>query len=276
MGGQTPAVPRRRLHPNPIALWAAGLKTPARFGDNDARLEQPGGVDTPQGQDGWNVGLDFANFRHLAELLGEGKFALPRHVCRNSWFDCGPIEPFQIHRLAISAHGGPGLLDVDGVFEGAAEADAAPQDDPRFLTAATVRSGRFERELALLERSFHDNAIVFWMGCRVAAGAPGEALLKSLSERWSGVRVAAISSIGSIDTGRQSKDGSQATSSYPGMRDTRYPNHKVPGMPARDYEYKSTWDDLKLLPWASERSRHVKVAFRGVLLTSKPEPPPVF
>jgi len=135
---------------------------------------------------------------------------------------------------------------------------------------------RFEREFALIERCFHDNAIVFLMGCRIAAGPPGEALLKALSVRWSGARIAAISSIGYIDASWQSKPQSKGTRTYPGMRDTQYPNHKVPGGPPRDYEYKKIWNDLERLPWASERSPHVKVAFRGVLLTQKPEPAPVF
>src|SRR5690606_14026599 len=146
MAGQSPAVPPRRFHFNPIALWAAGRHTPARFGDNDGRLPEAGRGDTPEGQDGWDVALDFANFRHLAELLGEGKFLLPSHVCRNHWFDCGSVEPHQIRRLAISAHGGPGVVDVDGVFESARDADVAPLDDPRLLTASTIASGRFERD----------------------------------------------------------------------------------------------------------------------------------
>ncbi len=55
-----------------------------------------------------------------------------------------------------------------------------------------------------------------------------------------------------------------------------YPNHKVPGMPTRDYETLAVWNDLTRLPWASENSPHAKVAFKGVLITNRPEPAPVF
>ena len=42
-------------------------------------------------------------------------------------------------------------------------------------------------------RRFHDNTIVFLMGCRIAAGVEGDTFLQALSKRWDGVRVASIS-----------------------------------------------------------------------------------
>src|SRR6185437_11881029 len=70
-------------HPNPINLWAAGIGTPLRFDDNDARLPNQGGGDQTFGQDAWQVGLDFKDFAHLGDLLGGGQFSLPNFVCKN-------------------------------------------------------------------------------------------------------------------------------------------------------------------------------------------------
>jgi hypothetical protein len=117
-------------HPVPVRLWAAGIKTPLRYDNKDARLDEDdrGQGDKPYGQDGWQVGLDYANFEDLGEKLGNGKFILPSFINEPSdWLgwhgveklkagftDYGPVEENQIERLAIFAHGAPGGLDIDG------------------------------------------------------------------------------------------------------------------------------------------------------------------
>jgi hypothetical protein len=50
---------------------------------------------------------------------------------------------------------------------------------------------------------------------------------------WDGARVAAISTIGFQDGSRQSKLAQQGSAAFPGMRDTQFTNHKVPGGPTR-------------------------------------------
>ncbi|HYP75020.1 MAG TPA: hypothetical protein VER12_03660 [Polyangiaceae bacterium] len=276
MADETPAVKPRRLHPNPLAVWTACLKTPQRFSDLDGRLPQPNGGDLPIGQDGWSVAFDFSNFADLADKLSGGTFNMPSHVCGNALFSCPPLEQNQVFRLAITVHGAPGVADVDGVFASAAAANVATQDDDRFLNVATLKSGKFDASLSKIEQCFHDNTIVFLMGCRIAAGVEGNTFLQALSQRWDGVRVAAISTIGFSDGARQAKFASQGSASYPGMRDTRFTNHKVQGGPTRDFETLAVWNDLKRLPWAGERSPHVKIAFRGVLIKRTPEPVGVF
>ena len=218
MADETPAVKPRRLHPNPLAVWTACLKTPQRFSDLDGRLPQPNGGDLPIGQDGWSVAFDFGNFADLADKLSGGTFNMPSHVCGNALFSCPPLEQNQVFRLAITVHGAPGVADVDGVFASAAAANVATQDDDRFLNVATLKSGKFDASLSKIEQCFHDNTIVFLMGCRIAAG----------------------------------------------------------GRPTRDFETLAVWNDLKRLPWASERSPHAKIAFRGVLIKRTPEPVGVF
>src|SRR6478735_1575479 len=203
MADETPAVKPRRLHPNPLAVWTACLKTPQRFSDLDGRLPQPNGGDLPIGQDGWSVAFDFSNFADLADKLSGGTFNMPSHVCGNALFSCPPLEQNQVFRLAITVHGAPGVADVDGVFASAAAANVATQDDDRFLNVATLKSGKFDASLSKIEQCFHDNTIVFLMGCRIAAGVEGNTFLQALSQRWDGVRVAAISTIGFSDGARQ-------------------------------------------------------------------------
>ena len=110
------------------------------------------------------------------------------------------------------------------------------------------------------------------MGCRIGFGVQGDTFLEALSRRWDGARVAAISTTGFQDGGRQSKFASQGTASFPGMRDFRFTNHQQRGAPPRDFEKLAVWNDLKRLPSVSEHSPHVKVALRRVLIKRTPEP----
>jgi hypothetical protein len=256
--------PVRYLNPNPIAIWCCGKNAPLRMDDEDARLPNPGGGDQTFGQDRWKVGIDFANFRHLAEMLGGITYELPRFVCGNYLSRCGKIQENQIYRLAIMAHGGGGYVDIDCRFGSAVDGEQPLHQDPRFLNTSTF--GKYSYELDLIERSLHERAKVFFMGCRIAAGAEGEDFLKQLSLRWRKKEtfVIAITTIGY--SGAQSKPGTYGASCYPGMRDTNYSNHKQPGMPTRDYEKAEYWNDLTKLPWASEVSPHAKIAFNGVLI----------
>ena len=264
------------MRANPLAVWTAGAQTPLPFSDLDGRLLQPNAGDTPSGQDGWPVAFSFGNFADLAAKLSGGTFSMPSHVCGNTLFSCPPIESNQVFRLAITVHGAPGVVDVDGVFASPAAADVATQDDDRFLNVSTLKSGKFDDSLAKIESCFHDSTIVFLMGCRIAAGVEGDTFLEALSRRWDGARVAAISTIGFSDGARQAKLGQAGSSAFPGMRDTQFTNHKVQGGPTRDFETLAVWNNLRRLPWASEKSPHIKIAFRGVLIKRTPEPVGVF
>lgn len=114
MSDSSPVFAKRFRHPRPISLWSAnGINAPLNHSDNDARLPEPGQGDKPIGQDGWEAALEFSNFADLANKLTSSADELPEFVCGNWIFDCGPVDPYQIRRLAILAHGGPGLLDVN-------------------------------------------------------------------------------------------------------------------------------------------------------------------
>jgi hypothetical protein len=280
MAGETPAVAQKRFHDNPINVWTAGIKTPLRHYDRDARLPDPGLGDKAFGQDGWTVAFEFSNFADLANKLGKGAFSLPPFVCKNYISDCGPIEEFQVVRLAIVAHGAPGAVDVDGIFKSAADADEAdknvpPTLNPRLLNILTLKSGKYQKKIDLIRRCLHDRSKVFLMGCRIASGTEGKEFLIALSEQWPGTEVVAISTIGYQDGAKQSKTGSTGSSSYPGMRDTTYTSHKKPGFPIRDYEKLDVWNNLKKLPWVNigpgrPTSPHVTVAFNGFIIPHKP------
>jgi hypothetical protein len=277
MSELTPVFGARHRHPRPVRLWATnGVNGPIRNTEADARLPKPGAGDTPQGQDRWHAALEFNKLAHLAELVTTDAYELPSHVCGNWYFDCNAIDPFQLEALAIVGHGGPGLLDVDARLSRPSDGeDSILQTMSGYLTAHTLRSGEYDDAIRKIGTRLHDNSVVYLLGCRVAAEELGEEFLKLVSLRWTRSRIVAISSIGYCGSG-QLKLGSTASDSYPGMRDTRYSNHKVVGGPTRDYEYPKVWNDLGVLPWASERSPHAKVAYRGVLITNRGEPAPVF
>jgi len=84
-GGWAKSTPASNLvngrHLNPINVWAAGIGTPLRFSDSDARLPEQGGGDRAFGQDNWLIGVDFANFADLANKLGGGQLDLPSFAC---------------------------------------------------------------------------------------------------------------------------------------------------------------------------------------------------
>ncbi len=273
MTGMTPAVPlkrSKRFHTNPINVWTGCRNTPLLHHDRDGRLPEPGEGDKPFGQDGWHVAFEFADFKDLANKLGNGAFDLPPFVCKNWILDCGPIEEFQVGRLAISAHGAPGAMDVDGVFSSASDPEGQKNPahkDSRLLNVKTLKSGKYQKEIDLIKRCLHRNSKVFLMGCRIGHSKVGMEFLKALSKKWPMATLIAITTIGFSHGARQQKPDDIA-SAFPGMRDTKYMNHKKPGFPARDYEKLKIWNDLKRLPWVqySPPSPHTVIVQDGLIL----------
>src|ERR1700679_544302 len=92
-----------------LAIWASGSNAPLSVCE-DARLR--GGTewqDATYGQAGWDWGINFADFADLVQKL---QGSTPSLTCGNSWFDCDPIKPGELVRLAINCHGGPGIVDI--------------------------------------------------------------------------------------------------------------------------------------------------------------------
>jgi hypothetical protein len=252
-------------HLRPVHLWAAGIKTPLRHLDGDGRLEE-GERNTDQlyGQNNWHVALEFKDFAHLADLLGGGAFNLPSFVCGNTTFDCGPIEENQIARLAICAHGAPGAIDMDGI----AGKDLMSGDtDPTLMNEMTL--SRYLADFAKIERVLQPRSKVFFVSCITGADVVGENFLKAISLVWAAkeIMVFGFRSVLYAGPGKaQERLTLTSTSScYPGVRETHYSNLKMGGAP-RYYEVMSSWNDLVVLPWASEHTPHAVMAYKGFIL----------
>lgn len=266
-------------HLVPVRIWAAGIKTPLRFDDKDVRLEEEdrNQGDKTYGQDGWDVGLDFANFEDLGEKLGNKKFILPSFIdeprdwrgehgfkkLKNVFSDYGPIEENQITRLAIFAHGAPGGLDIDGSV--GRDMDGAVATDPTMLNVTTI--GKYSKQFDQIQKVLAFRAKVFFMCCLTGAETVGDEFLKAVSVRWQDKEITVIGfrSVLYCNGAAQAKKGSSGSSAFPGARETHYSNNKVVGAPTRYYEG-TGWNDLTTLPWASERTPHATQAFKGFIL----------
>lgn len=248
-------------HLNPINVWAAGIGTPLRFADGDARLPEQGGGDRVFGQDNWLLGVDFANFADLANKLGGGQLELPSFACKNWISSCGPIEENQIQRLAILAHGGPGGVDIDNTV--GRDMDTSVATDTRMLNASTI--SKYAAQFDQLMHVLAYRAKVFFMCCLTGAGTEGDEFLKAVSLRWESKEILVVGYKSVLYCGMQNKKGSAGASCYPGARETHYSNNKQGGGP-RYYETSEGWNNLSVLPWATESTPHATIAFRGILL----------
>ena len=97
---------------NGLRVWASGPISPVPI-CADARTPGPSGASYPggteQGQFGWDIGLGFLNTGDLADKLAQVVSSNGRGI----------------DRLAITVHGTPGHLDVDGkIGAGALSASA--------------------------------------------------------------------------------------------------------------------------------------------------------
>jgi hypothetical protein len=231
---------------NSVAIWASGTSSPHSC-DPDPRLPS----DTPKGQAGWDMGIKFSSFADLAKQL---------HGNREAHLDGGsPILDHQVSRLALVAHGAPGIVDVDQRTTG-----TQGQPIPAHAVSLTVaRLGAYAAELDAIARALRNDSVVILASCQAGDGKEGEALLKALSRRWPTTFVVGLRSLAAVPNGNR-KPGSILM--FAGVRDTKYPNGaKAPGT-VRDYENPKMIADLNALPWMSESSRHATVARDGNII----------
>lgn len=256
-----PTVDLPGTHPRPFTLWAAGTATPDTVAD-DPRLPNPGAGDTPEGQDGWDMGLNYNSLRRLARLIG-GDLELPERL------GGGQIGNNQLRRLGIVAHGAPGVLDVDQ----RTRSNTFGAVDPDPLTSLTFDTfGSFRPDLELLGEGLARNAVVVFGACRLAerkldpSGFDGEELLKAISRLWKTVTLVAIRTIATTTTtNRHSIPLSNPKRTFAGMRDTRHPRGNQTGA-AREADTVSLWNDLNFLPWLSETSPHATLVRDGSVI----------
>ncbi|HEU5072933.1 MAG TPA: hypothetical protein VFU02_02145 [Polyangiaceae bacterium] len=254
-----PVLPGR--HPRPFSLWAAGSATPDTVAE-DPRLPNPGGGDTPEGQDGWDMGLNYSSLRQLARLLG-GDLDLPERL------GGGKIGRHQLRRLGIVAHGAPGVLDVDQ-RAGRGAFGAVDPDNANSLTIDTFDS--FRGELELIGESLARDAVVVFGACRLAERRPGkggfdgEELLKTISGLWKTATLVAIRTIATTTTtNRHRVPGTSPSQTFAGIRDTRHPRSNQTGA-AREADTVALWNDLSVLPWLSETSPHATLVRDGSVI----------
>ena len=219
-----------------VNVWAESRDVPNSV-CSDARLaagsagpiEYPEG--SPHGQAGWDIGLRFEDLKDLAKKLGGVK-----------------KTNGAIGRLAIHAHG-----QMNGVLyvEGAA----------REKNALTPESLQVNKEaLNVIGSCIPAGGIVLLMGCIAGLGPGGSRLVKGLSKLWPGISVVAFTTIGYVNTADMLR---KSRCTEPGMRDTRSSNPTDPATQER--VYKAQWNDLRKLPWQSEKSDSAKIAVNGAI-----------
>jgi hypothetical protein len=205
-------------------------------------------------QDGWDVGVNYGlgpgALRALTNKIAPGTFALPSYV------GGGVMQAHQIKRLAIVAHGAPGIMDVDqessGGFGVHVPVEAKSLSVPRLSV--------YSREIADLADLLDRDSVVLLAACNVGDSTAGENLLKQLSDKWPSTKVVGIRSLGAVPVGNI-KPGLHAM--FAGLRDTRYQNGNAAPNEVRDYDDPTICADLVRLPWMSENSPHATVALDG-------------
>lgn len=239
-----------------LAVWAEALDVPGHV-CSDARLrgKKATAVSYPKGasfgQAGWDMGLQFSSLSDLAQKLNYNPVSTPKHVCGNWVFACDPIKRGQVTRLGIHVHGLPGKLFFSG-----------EKNKKMAVTPANVSSFRSDLNAIGLCTSQSGSTILF-MGCLAGQGTEGTRLLKAFSKVWPGRRIVAFSTIGFVSGGDQKRPGAACTE--PGMRDTNNTS-PVLSWAAQQSTYGPIWNNLKKLPWASEKSPHAKVVLNGTIV----------
>jgi Domain of unknown function (DUF4347) len=252
--------------PMKITVWAENKDAPG-IPCEDARLRENGSLSkrsypdgTASGHAGWDWGI---SFNHLGNLVTKLTILpTPSRLCGNILFDCPEVQPGQVFRLAICAHGAPGEFEIDGRGK-------------KLLTAVRIRTIKPLRNLLKeIGNVLSDDAVVLLMGCNAGAGTKGSDLLIELSKIWPNRKVVGFTRIMTFGWGRK-RLGDPC--SEPGYRDTNE-TEECPGRYAEQREkcelqrYTNDWNDLIKLPWGSEFSPHAKVAQNGKILNKGGEP----
>lgn len=228
----------------PFNVWASSSNVPLIICPGGSE-----GEDASRGQPGWDAGVVFPDLRYLATYLER----LGRKVSR----------------LAVCAHGFPGLVDVDSVFPPNESVTSGPATDPKVWAE---RSGKclsidsFDRFRPLLNRigsCMEDDSVILFMSCIMASGQSGADLLSKLSsETWKRSLV-----VGFIKIGTKTSKIHLARCDLPGMKFGQ-DNDNVSRSPSQQDERVAA---LAKEPWADENSSLAKKAKGGVLQGKDPE-----
>ena len=261
----------------PLAVWADAVDVPIRVCAN-ARLNgatsQPANPDGQlNGQGGWDIGFRFANLTDLAAQLEQLLVTLPPHMCAQpsyswpSWTSMPKrICPAagQVTRLAINAHGLPGKLYVGGSPSPDLAVD--PKADRQAILVQNLAS--MAADLQRIHAATAPEATIFLMGCVAGQTTKGTELLKALSQLyWPDRRIVAFTTTGYQAGNRMLRR--DETCMEPGMRDTQDINQSAPGSQA-SLDRINQWNDLNMMPWASDTSPGAKIAENGQIIRQPP------
>jgi hypothetical protein len=243
-----------------VSIWA-NLDTPLNV-EFDCRLREDDGSTlshlpypegTRRGQAGWDVGVHFGSLKSLASKLSHKPIALPNFICGNLFQDCAPLQPGQISRLAINAHGDSGEVRING------------RNNPVSLTPLTLISDADLRtDLGFIRDVTDPTATILFIGCLAGHSLGGTELLIALSLFMPGRKIVGFATICYSHGARQGRRGSIGFTEA-GMRDSGF---VVPSssQEAEDARFDPIWNDLSVLPWASEFSPHAKMALNGIII----------
>lgn len=126
---------------------------------------------------------------------------------------------------------------------------------------------RYGPELGTIRQMTSDGALIYFMGCVIAAGTGRELLARLSSTVWHGRYVIGFEHRGYAHAGGMTRPGilqhsERAGCSEPGMRD----GDSFGSSGQRRDGTHPNWLRVDQLPWATYRSRSAVVAFRGEII----------
>jgi hypothetical protein len=246
----------------------------ARLGGAASHPANPDGQ--TNGQGGWDIGVQFANLTDLAAQLEQLLVTLPRHMCWPSWqsvphWSCNPVG--KVTQLAINAHGTPGRIYTGGQpdytggipdgYEGHMPAEEFFDLRAEHLAISVRNLRSVAGDLLRIRDATEVGSTIFLMGCMAGQGPEGAQLLKMLSQCLPDRRIVAFTTVGLLDD-NMLRPGQGCTE--PGMRDTLHVNESAKGQRPDG----KLWNNLNLLPWASETSPGAKIALNGQIIRQPP------
>jgi hypothetical protein len=159
-----------------------------------------------RGQSGWDLGINFGTLDEFRRELDRALIGASSHAHVHA----------HVMQLAIAAHGS----DTEG-GQGAAPSTARTGSfaiEGRAATQMHISNiDSYAPFIAYLNTKLEANAIVYLMGCVVAATTPGRQLIMELSRRWPGRKVVAFGQEGHQASPNQTRAGGFVRCEEPGM-----------------------------------------------------------
>jgi hypothetical protein len=224
----------------------------------DRTMEYPNG--DRKGQAGWDVAVSYTDLDDLARKLEAG-IVMEETTKRRFGDRCSePIQPGEITRLAIMAHGGQaGVWYPNGKWKGGVPVTVGGSLLPDGGATELLERWRVPLErIGKYTRAQPVGSTIILMGCMAGQGKGGTELLMALSEIWPGQKVVGFDVIGYRDSGMAYR-GNSLGGEYVGMKLTWFMSDiEFEANQRRNHdEIGKRWDELE---WASEFSKdHAKI-----------------